>query len=118
MPATQEDFTQLNYDWDLGESGWKDGMDENFVRMGRYLLNLTALDRDLSAPPGSPAYLDRYIVGPTATGDWAGNEDKIAIWNNVEWLFETPMIGIRCYIVDEDVLSVYRAAGWSTGIAV
>ena len=36
------------------------------------LVQLSVLDRDLAAPPASPADGDRYIVGSGATGDWAG----------------------------------------------
>jgi hypothetical protein len=34
------------------------------------LVQLALLDRDLTAPPGSPADGDRYIVASGATGDW------------------------------------------------
>ena len=34
------------------------------------LVQLSVLDRDLMAPPGSPADGDRYIVASGATGDW------------------------------------------------
>ena len=36
------------------------------------LVQLSVLDRDLTAPPGPPADVDRYIVGSGTTGDWAG----------------------------------------------
>ena len=36
------------------------------------LVQLSVLDRDLTAPPGSPADGDRFLVASGATGDWAG----------------------------------------------
>jgi hypothetical protein len=33
-------------------------------------------------------------------------------------VFYTPSVGWLCYIADEAVLSVYKAAGWSPGITV
>ena len=36
------------------------------------VVQIGALDRDLAAPPGSPANGDRYIVAPSASGAWLG----------------------------------------------
>ena len=44
------------------------------------LVQLSVLDRDLTAPPGSPADGDRYIVASGATGDWAGWDLNVALW--------------------------------------
>lgn len=41
-----------------------------------------------TAPPGSPAVGDRYIVPAGATGAWAGHTNEIATWNGSEWIFE------------------------------
>ncbi|MEL7486780.1 MAG: DUF2793 domain-containing protein [Pseudomonadota bacterium] len=51
------------------------------------------LDLDLFEPPADPAPGDRYIVAPTATGAWEGQEDAIAEWSETEpdifaWVFE------------------------------
>ena len=43
------------------------------------LVQLSVLDRDLTAPPGSPADGDRYIVGSGATGDRAGWDLNVAL---------------------------------------
>ena len=45
------------------------------------LVHLMVLDKDLSAPPGSPTAGDRYIVGAGPTGAWsgqAGNDRRLA----------------------------------------
>ncbi len=46
------------------------------------LVQLSVLDRDLTAPPGSPADGDRYIVCSGATGDWAGWDLNVALWTD------------------------------------
>ncbi|NIP67909.1 MAG: DUF2793 domain-containing protein, partial [Planctomycetales bacterium] len=38
------------------------------------------IDKDLTAPPGSPSNGDRYIIPTGATGAWAGHETEIAEW--------------------------------------
>jgi len=46
------------------------------------LVQLSVLDRDLTAPPGTPADGDRYVVASGATGDWAGWDLNIALWTD------------------------------------
>lgn len=103
------------------ESGWADELVSNFRTIGRLAVpNLYIKDRDLTAPPGSPADGDAYIPAATATGDWVGLEDKVVIWDDTvpAWVSFTPMIGWVTYIEDEEVLSAYKAGGWSAGIAI
>ncbi len=61
------------------------------------------LDRDLTAPPGSPSDGDLYIPKATATGVWAGLEDKLLGWIDGAWLTITPPDGFIIYVKDENV---------------
>lgn len=110
----------LNYGWTLGESGWDSGMDANLKRLGA-VVGLSVKDRDLIAPPASPANGDRYLVPAAATGAWTGKTNQIAA-HNVDsadvWEFHVPKIGWLCYIEDEARLSAFKATGWSAGIAI
>ena len=45
------------------------------------------LSRTTTAPPGSPADGDAYIVAAGATGAWAGHDDEIAYWFQSAWNF-------------------------------
>lgn len=66
------------------------------------------LDKDLTAPPGSPSTGDRYIIASVATGDWAAHEKKVAEWNGSAWVFTTPTVGAHAYIVDEAIFYLYN----------
>ena len=44
----------------------------------------------LSTPPALPEEGDAYIVGDDATGDWAGQEGKIATYTTGAWAFTDP----------------------------
>lgn len=106
------------YGWDLGDSTYKTGMDAN-LKMLDVVTRASIKDRDLTAPPGSPAEGDAYIPATTATGLWAGHEDDIAVYTQSAWYFLTPKQGWLFYIEDEAVISVYKTAtGWSTGVAI
>lgn len=73
---------------------------------------LSVLDRDLTAPPGSPADGDRYIVASGATGEWSGWDLNVALWTDGAWLRLPPRIGWRAWVEDEGLLLVYDGAGW------
>ena len=118
MTASTEPRSGIFYGWDLGENGWKTGMDANLLLIGRLALGGGVADRDLTAPPGSPTNGDAYIVGPSATGDWAGLEDSIVIYDGAAWVVYTVPNGFGLYILDEDVWSVYKTgSGWSDGVS-
>ena len=80
--------------------------------MGSFPWQLQVLDKDLSTPPGSPSEGDRYIVGPTATGDWATHENDIAWFDGAAWRFDTPLAGFRTWIIDEGKFYDFLGAEW------
>lgn len=70
------------------------------------------IDKDLTAPPGSPSEGDRYIVAATATGDWATHEDEIAEYNGSAWEFYAPSEGWRVDVIDEDAEYRFSGSTW------
>ena len=57
------------------------------------LVQLSVLDSDLTAPPGSPADGDRYIVASGSTGDWTGWDQNVALFTDGAWLRLPPRAG-------------------------
>jgi hypothetical protein len=80
------------------------------------LVQLAVLDRDLTAPPGSPAEGQRWIVKTGATGAWASHVNGIAAWQDGAWQFSTPRIGWLAYVVDESVLLAWNGSAWVDAI--
>lgn len=76
------------------------------------LVNLYVLDRDLTAPPGSPQDGDTYIVAASATGAWAAQDGKIAFCLDGAWRFYVPIKGLVAYVADEQTLLVQTGAAW------
>lgn len=107
----------LTYGWTLGESDWNTSMDANLKRLGA-VVGLSVIDRTTTAPPGSPANGDRYIIPAGATGAWAGITNQIAVRIDGAWEYHVPKHGWLCYIQAEQVLSVFKPAGWSAGVAI
>ncbi|SLN77016.1 DUF2793 domain-containing protein [Roseisalinus antarcticus] len=78
------------------------------------LVQLSVLDRDLTAPPGSPADGDRYIVASGGAGDWAGWDLNVALWTDGTWLRLPPRTGWRTWVEDEGLLLFYDGAAWTS----
>ncbi len=76
------------------------------------LVQLAVLDRDLTAPPGSPAEGESWIVKAGATGAWAGHDDAIASWQDGGWQFSAPKIGWVAFVSDEGTLVVWNGSAW------
>lgn len=86
----------------------------NALRRIDAILNTSALDKDLTAPPSVINEGDLYIVASSATGDWAGQDGKIAWYTSSAWVFITPQEGMSLWLADEDTLYVYNGASWTT----
>jgi hypothetical protein len=106
--------------WASGDDGWGDGMNNN-LEILIYLLHQGVVDLDTATPPGSPSIGDAYIVAPTATGDWAGEEGEIAIWwqsgadVSAEWKFVDPdadMAGLVLWDQDTEEFVVWTGTAW------
>jgi Protein of unknown function (DUF2793) len=82
------------------------------LRMLDALVLLSALDRDLSAPPASPSEGDRYLVKSPGTDAFAGMDDCVAHYIDGGWSFYSPRSGWTCYVVDESTLVIWNGAAW------
>lgn len=101
-----------------GDPGWGDVLIANTLRHARFAWHLSVKDRDLTAPPGSPAAGDTYIPAATATGAWAGKDGQVAVWDGTAWVFGVPREGWVAWIEDEAKLCAFTSAAWSAGIAL
>ncbi|MCC6919414.1 MAG: DUF2793 domain-containing protein [Alphaproteobacteria bacterium] len=77
------------------------------------VVQLAVIDRDLAAPPGSPAEGDRYIVAAGATGDWSGHDGEVALFADAGWMFLVPRAGWVAFAVDEATLVYWTGAAWA-----
>lgn len=74
-------------------------------------------DKDLTAPPVSPAAGDIYIVAAGGSGAWSGKDKKIAVYTARGWLFITPAAFDIATVIDESLIYHYSAGGaWTSGI--
>lgn len=83
------------------------------IRALEVLAQLVVASQTLTAPPGSPAEGDRYIVGGGATGDWAGHDEEVAYYSG-GWQFLVPERGWICWVEADGDHYTYGAGsiGW------
>lgn len=114
MPAKQDPNLGLNYGWDLGEANWKAGMDANLKKLGA-VVGLSVLSRTAPAPAVTTNGA-RYIVPATgATGDFAGQANKVAVRVENTWEFYTPGNGWLAKDIEADEWVEYKTGlGWVT----
>jgi hypothetical protein len=77
------------------------------------LVQLSVRDRELTAPPGSPAEGDRYLVAIGATAEWAGWDLNIAYFVDGAWMRLVPRPGWRTWIEDEGALLFFDGTAWT-----
>ena len=71
------------------------------LRLLDAVVQLSVLDRDLTAPPSLPINGDRYVVASGATGLWAGWDLNVATWVDGVWMRLVPRPGWLAWIADE-----------------
>lgn len=86
------------------------------IRLLEAMSPLQALSRVVTAPPGSPADGDRYLVPEGASGVWAGHAQEIAVNVGGTWYFIAARTGWECYVEDEATRVTYFGGspnGWA-----
>jgi Protein of unknown function (DUF2793) len=88
------------------------------VRALDAIVQLSVRDRDLTAPPGSPADGDRHIIAAGATGGWATHDGDVAAYQDGTWMFYAPRAGWVAWIADEAKLCAWDGSGWVAALLV
>ena len=87
------------------------------LRLLDILVHLAVLDRDRSAPPALPAEGDRHIIGPDATGEWAGHDGKVAAFWGGAWAILAPRPGWQARVLAEDLTLAHDGTDWRPAFA-
>lgn len=74
--------------------------------------NLVVIRADFTDPPVSPSELDAYIPASPAGGAWVGQENKVAMFTNGDWVFSSPVEGWRAYNQATNDLLIFNGTTW------
>ena len=78
------------------------------------IVQLTVIDRTLTAAPALPSVGDRHIVAAGATGPWAGQAARIALFSETGWHFTQALPGWRAHVLAEGQTAVFDGLVWRT----
>lgn len=76
------------------------------------LVHLRVTSFEAVTPPATPAPGETHALGAGATGDWAGQDGRLACYSDGAWLFIAPQDGWRAWGLAEAGLRVYSAGNW------
>jgi len=82
------------------------------------VVQLAVLTRGLTLPPGTPAEGDRHIVGAGASGAWAGQDGRIAVFRAGLWAFVPPRAGWRAEVMADRTSLIHDGSSWRDGPAM
>lgn len=82
------------------------------LRLLDLMVQLSVLTRSLTVPPALPSVGDRHIVPTGATGVWAGQTGRIALYAVTGWEFIVPLTGWQAYVLGENQVAVFDGTIW------
>lgn len=114
MASSQNGNLGLWSGYTPGDNGWTSQHNTNWDALDT-LPQLTIKDNATTTPPGSPANGDAYIVPSGATGAWASNTNKIAVWfsRNSAWTMFSPRVGWSGYVQSKNAEYVWTGTAWA-----
>lgn len=111
--ATMTDTPNLALPYILPSQAQKHVTHNEAIRALDCLVQLAVDSRSLAAPPATPAEGSRYLVAAAATGDWSGQSEKIAAFQDGAWMFYEPREGWIAWVADDHELAIYSAGAWA-----
>ncbi len=76
------------------------------------IVQLSLSSTEATNPPAAPDQGDVYALGVASTGEWAGQDGKLAAWLDNAWHFTTPATGWRAWDESQHRLIVWDGAEW------
>ncbi len=76
------------------------------------MVQLSVVNRTLTVAPGAPLLGQSHIVAAGATGVWAGQAAKVAVFTGSVWEFYTPRTGWHAWLSAEAQLAVFNGTLW------
>jgi hypothetical protein len=76
------------------------------------LVHLAVIEKNRTTPPVSPLIGDRYLLGASPTGVFAGQGSKLAFYDAAGWHFLTPKTGWRVYVIADNQLLIFDGTLW------
>lgn len=66
----------------------------------------------LNTPPSALGINSKYLVGTSPSGDFAGQQNKIAVYDGINWTFQQAVTGDLLYNATTTYVSRYTGSSW------
>jgi hypothetical protein len=84
------------------------------LRILDIVTQLSVISRGLNTPPATPSLGNRYIVGSSPTGAWAGQAHRIAFFGEAGWEFVVPLTGWQAFVQASGDIAAWDGTDWVT----
>jgi len=107
-----DETTHLKLPYILASQAQKHVTHNEAIRLLDALVQMSAISRSETDPPGSPSDGARYIVASGGSGAWVGWDLNVAYWVDGVWTKLVPQLGWRAWVEDEARLVIWTGAAW------
>lgn len=83
------------------------------IRMLDAITQISVASRALGTPPATPATGECHIVAAGGSGAWAGQDNRLSIWDGYSWTFLAPRPGWAAWITDEGAQAIWNGTAWT-----
>ncbi|MGC6535298.1 MAG: DUF2793 domain-containing protein [Parvibaculales bacterium] len=112
MSASATTTPHFNLDYLLPEQAQKHVTLNDALRRLDGLVQLSVVARNATSPPDTPSNGARYLIGDKAKGAWAGQDGRLALFEDTGWHFFTPQAGWRVWDAAEKALLIFDGTDW------
>ena len=106
------DTTHLGLPLIAGDQAQKHVTHNEALILLDHAVHLAVISRALSAPPGSPAEGERYLIAASASGAWSGHDGELAFYQDGVWRFAEPRTGWRLWSIAEEKFWLFDGTLW------
>ena len=107
-----ENTNRLQLPYILAAQAQKHVTHNEAIRALDALVQPTALDNTLTAPPASPSEGDVYIVAAGGTDAWSGKDHQIAAFQDGAWIITPPLPGWTIWLNTQHRMLFFDGTQW------
>jgi len=82
------------------------------IRQLDALVQMAAQSDSETSPPEKVSHSECYIIPENASGEWAGHETELAVYENQGWIYYVPKAGWVAYVQALNALKVFDGSKW------
>ena len=110
--ATGDVLTWNGTNWVNTSAYTKAQIDGKLSGLASGLARKPAVQDILTVPPIAPTQGPNYIIGKSATGDWAGHDNEVVFWSGTAWVFSAATKGDTHTVLSTNTSMTWNGTGW------